>query len=275
MRSRYIIYGFAVMALYACTPKNNEVSEGDAGARISTRLQAYASAPTDFQEGDRIGVSARVYNTSVSTNRAWQYNNGVFIGEDSIRVEKGSELRLSAYYPYEAALDEAAPTITIDTRTDGYTDYLWATDTLTMSSSGMQAELRFRHVLARIECVFRPSAEYPQDGTLSFVLSGMQTKVEKNVLNGAETLSGEVVITRSTQPGQPVLIEIPAQSARPVISYEYAGDSYSVTPVTEQQYEAGRSYRYEIAFGPESDPTISLMQVSEQSTNFQLLPPRR
>lgn len=269
MRSKFILYGLAVAALCACT--NNK----DVGARISTRMSAQASAPTDFHDGDRIGVSAREFNVPVCTNQAWQYSNGVFTSADSILVEAGSELRLSAYFPYEAALDEAAPTITIDTRTDGYTDYLWAADTLTMSSSGMQAELRFRHVLARIECVFRPSAEYPQDGTLSFVLSGMQTKVEKNVLNGAETLSGEAVITRSTQPGQPILIEIPAQSARPVISYEYAGNSYSVTPVTDQQYEAGRSYRYEIAFGPESDPTISLMQVSEQSTNFQLLPPRR
>ena len=262
------------MALYACTPKNNEVG-AEASARISTRLQAYALAPTDFHDGDRIGVSAREFNVPVCTNQAWQYSNGVFTSEDSILVEAGSELRLSAYFPYDAALDETTPMLVIDTRTDGYTDYLWAADTLKMSGSGKQADLQFRHVLARIECVFIPSAEYPQDGTLSFVLSGMQTKVEKNVLNGAETLSGEAVITRSTQPGQPVRIEIPAQSARPVISYEYAGNSYSVTPATEQRYEAGRSYRYEIAFGPESDPTISLMQVSEQSTNFQLLPPRR
>lgn len=269
MRSKFILYGLAVAALCACT--NNK----DVGARISTRMSAQASAPTDFHDGDRIGVSAREFNVPVCTNQAWQYSNGVFTSEDSILVEAGSELRLSAYYPYEAALDETTPMLAIDTRTDGYTDYLWAADTLKMSGSGMQADLQFRHVLTRIECVFIPSAEYPQDESFSFSMSGVRTKVEKNIVTGAEALSGEGVIERQTQPNRQNGIELPAQSAQPVITFAYAGHSYSVSPATEQQYVAGRSYRYEIAFGPQSDPTISLMQISEQSTNFQLLPSRR
>lgn len=269
MRSKFILYGLAVAALCACT--NNK----DVGARISTRMSAQASAPTDFHDGDRIGISAREFNVPVCTNQAWQYSNGVFTSADSILVEAGSELRLSAYFPYEAALDETTPMLVIDTRTDGYTDYLWAADTLKMSGSGKQADLQFRHVLTRIECVFIPSAEYPQDESFSFSMSGVQTKVEKNIVTGAEALSGEGVIERQTQPNRQNGIELPAQSAQPVITFAYAGHSYSVSPATEQQYVAGRSYRYEIAFGPQSDPTISLMQISEQSTNFQLLPSRR
>ena len=270
MKNRFILYGIVIAALYACAPNNNEP-----GARISTRMSAQASAPTDFQEGDEIGVSAREYNVPVCSNQVWRYSHGTFTSAESISVEMGSELRLSAYYPYEAALDSAAPTLSIDTRAASYTDYLWATDTLTMSHSGMQADLRFRHVLTRIECVFLPSPLYPQDESFSLSLSGVQTKVEKNIVTGAESLSGEGSIVRSARPNQPVWIEIPAQRAKPIISFAYAGNSYMVTPATEQLYEAGRSYRYDITFGPQSDPTISLMEISEQSTNFQLLPRRR
>lgn len=269
MRSKFIVYGLVVAALYACTHTDNEP-----GARIHTRMKASVSAPTDFQEGDEIGVSARAYNVPICSNQAWRYSSGVFTSADSIAVEIGTELRLSAYYPYEAALDNAAPTLSIDTRAADYTDYLWATDTLTMSGSGVQADLQFRHILTRIECVFLPSAEYPQDETFSLSLSGVKTKVEKHIVTGAESLSGEGSIVRNAQPHQPVWIEMPAQSAKPVISFAYAGNSYLVTPATEQHYEAGRSYRYEIAFGSQSDPTISLMQIGQQSTNFQLAPRR-
>ena len=269
MRSKFILYGLAIAALYACTHTDNVP-----GARVHTRMKASAYAPSDFQEGDEIGVSARAFNVPLCSNQAWRYSNGVFTSADSITVEIGTELRLSAYYPYEAALDDAAPTLSIDTRATDYTDYLWATDTLTINNSSVQADLQFRHILTRIECVFLPSPLYPQDENLSLTLSGVQTKVEKNIMTGAESLSNEGSIARNTQPNQAVWIELPAQHAKPVISFTYAGNSYMVTPATEQHYEAGRSYRYDITFGPQSDPTISLMEISEQSTNFQLAPRR-
>lgn len=269
MRGKYILYSLAVTAMCACTSIGNT----EPSTRVSMRMQAEATAPTDFQTGDRIGVSAREYNVPIYANRAWTYAAGHFTG-DSITVEHGSELRLSAYYPYEAELDSAAPMLTIDTRESDCIDYLWATDTLQMNASGMQANLLFRHVLTRIECVFHPSAEFPSGQNLSLTLSGVQAKVEKNVLTGVETLSGEATIAFSGLPEQAIQILLPAQTATPTISFTYAEHSYLVTPVSAQTYLAGHSYRYDIAFGPQTDPTISHVQISDQSTDFQLAPSR-
>lgn len=270
MHRKYILYGIVLTAMCACT----SVNDTETGARVSMRMQAEATAPTDFQSGDRIGVSAREYNVPLCTNRAWTYTDGQFIGTDTLAVERGAELRLSAYYPYEATLDSVTPMLTIDVRQPGYTDYLWATDTLTMNSRDMQANLQFRHVLTRIECVFHPSAEFPAGEKLSMTLSGVLAKVEKDVQTGAETLSGEATIALSGLPEQAIQVLLPAQTTCPTISFSYAGKSFQAIPIATQTYLPGRSYRYDIAFGSDVDPTITQVQISDQSTNFQLLPRR-
>lgn len=270
MRRKLTIYTIFAAALCACSPQNNL----ETSTRVSARLQVEATAPTDFQDGDQIGVSAREYNVPICTNSVWTYANGHFIGSDTIAVERGSELRLSAYYPYEAELDSEAPMLTIDTREADYTDYLWATDTLQLTASGMQANLQFRHILTRMEFVFHPSAEFPSGEMISLTLSGVKAKVEKNMATGVEMLSGDATMGRSTLPEQPIQILLPAQTALPTITFAYAGHSYQVTPDTEHTYVGGHSYRYDIAFGPQTDPTISQIQISDQSTNFQLAPSR-
>lgn len=240
---------FALAAAVACT----ETVQPEIQLPVSVEPVITKVTETNFEAGDKIGLSIVKTSGSYAENVALTYDGTAFKGDLKWYQEGSEESSLTAYYPYSQAVPAAFTVQADQSAGTSSSDFLAASKSGVLPSANAVAMV-FKHKLTRI--VLKVEAEY---GT------AVESLVLKNVVLGASLDSefnasatgeaGEVIPFKASD--QTYYAIVPPQTVALKVAVKLAGKTLTQNLV-EATIEPGKQYTVKVKILPSDiDASIS------------------
>ena len=247
-----ILIAAALLALSACQKPGCEplvTPEGES-AKLPVRIVPVMTkvSETAFEAGDVLGVSIDRSAGNYATNAAFTYNGTEFAGELFWYAEGAEGAKVSAYYPYAAAVPTSFTVEADQSAGTSKSDFVAGIKEGVLPSASAVV-LPFKHKLTRIVLKVKNNAE----GELSAITLGgakLTAKLDANFEAQADESADEGTLTAYKLDAETYAVVLPPQTVALVASVETAGGNSLAQVLAETALAAGKQYTINMIVNP-------------------------
>ena len=246
MKNRLIFAGMALLTLAACN-KTQPVDFSQYAVRVEPVITR--ATETNFEKGDRIGLSIVRATGDYATNKPLTYDGTAFSGDLNWYDEGAEESTLKAYYPYNDT--EALPTrFTVQSdqsKGTSASDFVSAIKENVLPSANA-VSMVFKHRLSRLVVTVKNNSgaeietvQFKEIIPVALIAEDLTAKVDENAKWQTITAFAD---------GDKYYAIVPGQTVAPIVTVTAGGKELS-QQLVEVTLEPGKQYSVSIVVNKE------------------------
>ena len=246
MKNRLIFAGMALLTLAACN-KTQPVDFSQYAVRVEPVITR--ATETNFEKGDRIGLSIVRATGDYATNKPLTYDGTAFSGDLNWYDEGAEESTLKAYYPYNDT--EALPTrFTVQSdqsKGTSASDFVSAVKENVLPSANA-VSMVFKHRLSRLVVTVKNNSgaeietvQFKEIIPVALIAEDLTAKVDENAKWQTITAFAD---------GDKYYAIVPGQTVAPIVTVTAGGKELS-QQLVEVTLEPGKQYSVSVVVNKE------------------------